>query len=842
MLKPFYMSADFKQKTQIREPIVTQYDDLIFVVTVFDNGDPAIIDDLSYKFVSRRPDNKSYYVNGVKTGDNEITFDLGKTEVSLIGKVNAAIQLFDANMQRLSSFTFNYTVTEDISLSEELTSQELTLLEYVVQEGPALVDYFKEAKPLVEQFTDYVNDLSEKADKTYVDTKFGNMGNTKTFKGSCLFASLPTSGNTVDDYWYVTDKTTNYCWNGTAWVDIGNNVNLGDGSVTAKTVESSVLEGIKYPFQPNADFYNKPEVKKAIKWIELYGADANAQYYISMIYRNRGTTPVWSIIVKRVSDTVTVCQFNVANYTEQTGIDLVTLSEVGGSGISGKVWIDWRQLLLDTYSPWTYNNGGLNVSTYRNMTIQKLRLKGVVPNYTYPFQDDATYKNYTAIKNAIKDIRLYNADPTKQYSISLIYKNYSNVYTVRVSEVTGQTIGVTVCQFNLAISSYTLPTGIDRINLDTVGNSNVSGKVWIDWSQIPDGSNFNTMAYNETGLHIYTYTELNPLEKVEISLPPTVYGVVGHEINIYFDNVIKCNNLNNYQLDVTCNLGKQQKERWTAVPTVAGTYTFTLYVLKNGADRIAIGTTNIVVKDIGVGNGINKKGIIIGDSTTDQHIYVDELVNLFNSDVMDITLLGTRGVAPSLHEGRAGWAAIDYCTKSSYNGLTNAFWNGTTFDFSYYMTQTGFTLPDYVVINLGINDIARAYTVSGILGYYDTIINSIKTYNANIKIGLALTIPPASQDAFGHDSQNGTTAYQQKSGVFALVQQLLSRYASDSRIFFIPINTNLDTVNNMQTEQVQVNSRNTTLITRQSNNVHPGNSGYYQEADVFYYTLKSFES
>jgi hypothetical protein len=53
------MSADFKQKTQIREPIVTQYDDLIFVVSVFDNGDPAVIDDLSYKFVSRRQDNKS---------------------------------------------------------------------------------------------------------------------------------------------------------------------------------------------------------------------------------------------------------------------------------------------------------------------------------------------------------------------------------------------------------------------------------------------------------------------------------------------------------------------------------------------------------------------------------------------------------------------------------------------------------------------------------------------------------------------------------------------------------------------------------------------------------------
>jgi hypothetical protein len=75
------------------------------------------------------------------------------------------------------------------------------------------------------------NTVALKADKTYVDTKFGSMGNTKTFKGSCTFAALPTSGMNVDDYWYVTDQTTNYCYNGTSWVNIGNNLNVGSGSI-----------------------------------------------------------------------------------------------------------------------------------------------------------------------------------------------------------------------------------------------------------------------------------------------------------------------------------------------------------------------------------------------------------------------------------------------------------------------------------------------------------------------------------------------------------------------------------------------------------------------------------
>jgi hypothetical protein len=257
MLQPFYMSADFKQKTQIREPIVTQYDDLIFVVTVFDNGDPAIIDDLSYKFVSRRPDNKSYYVNGVKTGDNEITFDLGKTEVSLIGKVNAAIQLFDSNNQRLSSFTFNYTVTEDISLSEDLSSQELTLLEYVVQEGPGLVDYFKETKPLIEEFTDYVNDLNQKANQSDLNVTnanvsanttaisananaIANMGNSSpkaTYATlSALQTALPTGATGI---YLVTADGGWYYWNNTAWVKGGTyqSTGISTDSITPKMVK-----------------------------------------------------------------------------------------------------------------------------------------------------------------------------------------------------------------------------------------------------------------------------------------------------------------------------------------------------------------------------------------------------------------------------------------------------------------------------------------------------------------------------------------------------------------------------------------------------------------------------
>lgn len=96
------------------------------------------------------------------------------------------------------------------------------------------------------------------ASLSYVDTKIGNMGNTKTFKGSCLYSALPSSA-TVDDYWYVTDRKTNFCWNGTSWVDIGDNLNIGEKTVAPEMTTF---------FTPSKNLFNKETVTKGyyVKW------------------------------------------------------------------------------------------------------------------------------------------------------------------------------------------------------------------------------------------------------------------------------------------------------------------------------------------------------------------------------------------------------------------------------------------------------------------------------------------------------------------------------------------------------------------------------------------------
>ena len=91
--------------------------------------------------------------------------------------------------------------------------------------------------------------------------KLGNMGSTKIFKGSCTDVILQAKTDMlVDDYWYITDLSTNKCWNGTAWVDIGNSNSIGNNSIlknniTDKNITLDKLSDDSYLDIPHK-FYN----------------------------------------------------------------------------------------------------------------------------------------------------------------------------------------------------------------------------------------------------------------------------------------------------------------------------------------------------------------------------------------------------------------------------------------------------------------------------------------------------------------------------------------------------------------------------------------------------------
>lgn len=342
-----------------------------------------------------------------------------------------------------------------------------------------------------------------------------------------------------------------------------------------------------------------------------------------------------------------------------------------------------------------------------------------------------------------------------------------------------------------------------------------------------------------------------------LNLPPTLYALVGEELNVYFDNIVTQGRDVDYEWDVTCSIGQQMERGYTVVPTEAGEYAISIKCSKNGMSMQA--ESKIVASTANQGDGVTRSMIILGDSTTNNSNATLKIAENFETDPMSLSLLGTRGTAPRNHEGRSGWKFSQYHTMAvdAYDGaVVNPFFNPETskFDAAYYFANTGVAIPDYFVINLGINDMFGyaddASAESGIATnttYLDATIASVRSAAPNTKICVALTIPPNySQDAFGKAYKCSQTRDRYKRNNALWVAELIERYQGRETdgIYILPINTNLDTRYNMGFEAAQVNKRNSETYQQPIGNggVHPVESGYWQIADVYWFFLKSFET
>ncbi len=147
----------------------------------------------------------------------------------------------------------------------------------------------------------------------------------------------------------------------------------------------------------------------------------------------------------------------------------------------------------------------------------------------------------------------------------------------------------------------------------------------------------------------------------------------------------------------------------------------------------------------------NCSALVIGDSTVDFDTMTQDMLDYFTTKNKTLTLLGTLGSENNRNEGRAGWKAIDYLTNKTYKGVVNPFYNPTseTFDFSYYMTNQGYLAPDFVILQLGINDLYNGglSDIEPTWNAIKTMIDSILNYNDGIHILLNLITAPNSDPA-----------------------------------------------------------------------------------------------
>lgn len=143
--------------------------------------------------------------------------------------------------------------------------------------------------------------------------------------------------------------------------------------------------------------------------------------------------------------------------------------------------------------------------------------------------------------------------------------------------------------------------------------------------------------------------------------------------------------------------------------------------LRDGAGTLCE-VRSLPVRVIGEKTVTGVRGLLIGDSRINRGTAIDasltkELAGKTQSGVTWIGSVKTDGIAC---EGYGGWRAEDFVSEK---GGTNPFWNPTTecFDFEYYLAKTNETHPDFVILNLGLNDEYSADSVRNLKKMVDSI-------------------------------------------------------------------------------------------------------------------------
>lgn len=362
-------------------------------------------------------------------------------------------------------------------------------------------------------------------------------------------------------------------------------------------------------------------------------------------------------------------------------------------------------------------------------------------------------------------------------------------------------------------------------------------------------------------------------------LPPVVHALEGLETSLYFTNAFLLADPRRALPDVTCSRGSQQNERWTWTPKAedAGDHPLQLE-LRNEENRVvsrAATLIRVTPRKVAAPLPGERSLLIIGDSLTAASVYPDQILALAKADGYPLRLIGTRGPGveegkppgPVRHEGYGGWTAERFATH--YTGKARGGPRaecGSPFlyrdrpedpdekpflDFARYCAEfNGGSGPDFVTILLGCNDTFGATdetieeSIGRFLKHTETLVAMIHGVRPETKIGMLLPMPPAAtQDAFGANYGSGQTRWQYLRNRHRVVERMTETFRAreTKHVFLVGAHLNLDPVHGFPSVKVPAHSRTAATIERQSNGVHPSESGYRQIGDAVYAWLRSFD-
>ena len=325
---------------------------------------------------------------------------------------------------------------------------------------------------------------------------------------------------------------------------------------------------------------------------------------------------------------------------------------------------------------------------------------------------------------------------------------------------------------------------------------------------------------------------------VRIVLPDTIPIAVGRQITFYKPNFLIAKNPDDFVCYWSTTAPNKTffDEGVRFEPAATGNYTVSLEVFDRYTHARVANKTS-VLKYVADTQRTGKKVLFIGDSLTNAGFYPYEIQKHLSGEGVEsigtVTTTAYLDSDPAVtarvsvnHEGRGGWSAQDYITKASKSGVSNAFWNPDTsaFDFAYYLTQTGFAMPDVVCVNLGTNGTSNP---DAEISAIKTIISAIRTVSASVPIIVsAIPVGDATESSY-------IDIY-----LAEIREKQISELQSMSNVFIAPIYLNVNRLTDWKTHLEPESSRNALEVTRQYDGVHPSKYGYFKFADVYWSVIQ----
>ena len=378
------------------------------------------------------------------------------------------------------------------------------------------------------------------------------------------------------------------------------------------------------------------------------------------------------------------------------------------------------------------------------------------------------------------------------------------------------------------VDHYTIPSGVSYIRVTAVKLP--------DQFQIEYGARTSYVPYSATtylnGVKVYS-DDVVSANRDYLVLPSKMYGVQNKEYDIFLKNVI-VGNYNKFIVGKS-GTGEQLSRRIRYIISPAGATNTSITLYDDIYNEIQTKNISYVNANANAHSGETLKVLVIGDSFINSGYVTGGLIRDFDEDVATLQLLGTLGTTPNLHEGRNGWSSYEYTHESSVGSVSNPFINNGVFDFGHYISANNISTPDYVIINLGINDGWKDMHGTTTAENLQTMINSIHAYNSSIKVIIGTTPSP-----YLGDAENGyllellTNRKRQM-----LTRNVLENITESATVIICPTHLNFDTDYNFNMSTITKNGQNSETIPYCSDDTHPAHTGFYQIADSYYACIKA---